>query len=137
MRSLRVAFSFIFIFLSACTSIKSSEEISLVEVEGRNRVVVNYDRGRYNTVKLDNIVIDSGRVYYVESGKYVLSYTEEAFINGYIDFSWKRSKRKSSEDDRKFPTRKAIEIKEDMEINLENHIVQINFSGTVNSGKKF
>ena len=66
MRVWRVVISLFFILLSACTSIRSNEEISLERVEGRKKFVVNYDRGRYNTVKLDNIVIDSGREYYVK-----------------------------------------------------------------------
>ena len=69
MRVWRVVISLFFILLSACTSIRSNEEISLERVEGRKKLVVNYDRGRYNTVKLDNIVIDSGREYYVKEGE--------------------------------------------------------------------
>ena len=137
MRVWRVVISLFFILLSACTSIRSNEEISLERVEGRKKFVVNYDRGRYNTVKLDNIVIDSGREYYVKEGEYTLSYIEEAFINGYVGVSWKGSKGRAGDNDRKIPTRKAIKVLEDMEINLENHTVQINFSGTINSDKKF
>lgn len=137
MRVWRVVISLFFILLSACTSIRSNEEISLERVEGRKKFVVNYDRGRYNTVKLDNIVIDSGREYYVKEGEYTLSYIEEAFINGYAGVSWKGSKGRAGDNDRKIPTRKAIKVLEDMEINLENHTVQINFSGTINSDKKF
>lgn len=137
MRVWRVVISLLFILLSACTSIRSNEEISLERVEGRKKFVVNYDRGRYNTVKLDNIVIDSGREYYVKEGEYTLSYIEEAFINGYVGVSWKGSKGRAGDNDRKIPTRKAIKVLEDMEINLENHTVQINFSGTINSDKKF
>lgn len=137
MRVWRVVISLFFILLSACTSIRSNEEISLERVEGRKKFVVNYDRGRYNTVKLDNIVIDSGREYYVKEGEYTLSYIEEAFINGYVGVSWKGSKGRAGDSDGKIPTRKAIKVLEDMEINLENHTVQINFSGTINSDKKF
>lgn len=137
MRVWRVVISLFFILLSACTSIRSNEEISLERVEGRKKFVVNYDRGRYNTVKLDNIVIDSGREYYVKEGEYTLSYIEEAFINGYVGVSWKGSKGRAGDSDRKIPTRKTIKVLEDMEINLENHTVQINFSGTINSDKKF
>ena len=137
MRVWRVVISLFFILLSACTSIRSNEEISLERVEGRKKFVVNYDRGRYNTVKLDNIVIDSGREYYVKEGEYTLSYIEEAFINGDVGVSWKGSKGRAGDSDRKIPTRKAIKVLEDMEINLENHTVQINFSGTINSDKKF
>lgn len=137
MRVWRVVISLFFILLSACTSIRSNEEISLERVEGRKKLVVNYDRGRYNTVKLDNIVIDSGKEYYVKEGEYTLSYIEEAFINGYVGVSWKGSKGRAGDSDRKIPTRKAIKVLEDMEINLENHTVQINFSGTINSDKKF
>lgn len=134
---IRALFSFILLIFSACTSIKSNENISLIELEGRNKLIVNYDRGRYSSVKIDNIVIDSGRVYYVKSGSYILSYVEEAFINGYISFSWKGSKGKDNEDNRKFPTRRTIEIDKDMEINLENHMIQVEFSGTISSDEKF
>lgn len=137
MREWRVIISLLFIFLSACTSIRSNEEISLERVDGRKKIVINYDRGRYNTVKLDNIVIDSGREYYIKEGKYTLSYIEEAFVNGYIGVSWKGSKGKAGDSDRKIPIRKTIEVSDDTEINLENHDVQINFSGTINSDKKF
>ena len=76
MRVWRVVISLFFILLSACTSIRSNEEISLERVEGRKKFVVNYDRGRYNTVKLDNIGIDSGSEYYVKEGEYTRSYIE-------------------------------------------------------------
>lgn len=137
MRVWRVIISLFFIFLSACSSIRSNEEISLERVDGRKKIVINYDRGRYNIVKLDNIIIDSGREYYVKEGKYTLSYIEEAFINGYVGVSWKGSKGRAGDNDRKIPTRKVIEVLDDVEINLENHTVQINFSGTINSNKKF
>lgn len=137
MRIWRALISLLFILFTACSSIRSSEEISLEKIEGRKRLVVNYDRGRYNSVKLDNIIIDSGREYYVKEGEYTLSYIEEAFINGYVGFSWKGSKGRAGDSDRILPTRKVIEVIDDMEINLENHTVQINFSGTINSSKKF
>lgn len=137
MKVLRVIVSLFLVLLTACSSIRSNEEISLEPVVGRKRLVVNYDSGRYNTVKLDNVVIDSGRVYYVEKGEYLLSYIEEAFITGYIDFSWRGNGEESSNRDRKIPTRKRIEILEDTELNLENHMLQINVSGTINSSKNF
>lgn len=137
MKVLRVIVSLFLVLLTACSSIRSNEEISLEPVVGRKRLVVNYDRGRYNTVKLDNVVIDSGRVYYVEKGEYLLSYIEEAFITGYIDFSWRGNGEESGNRDRKIPTRKRIEILEDTELNLENHMLQINVSGTINSSKNF
>ena len=137
MRIWRVLISLLFILLTSCSSIKSNEEISLEKIEGRKKLVVNYDRGRYSSVKLDNIVIDSGREYYVKEGEYILSYIEEALINGYVGFSWKGSKGKAGDSDRILPTRKSIEIVDDMEINLENHTVQINFSGKIKSNEKF
>lgn len=137
MKIWRMVISIFFILLSACTSIRSSEEISLERLDGRKKIVINYDRGRYSAVKLENIVIDSGREYYVEEGEYTLSYIEEAFVNGYVGLSWKGSKGRAGDSDRKIPTRKVIEVVDDMEINLENHTVQINFSGTINSSKKF
>lgn len=137
MRIWRVLISLLFILFTACSSIRSSEEISLEKIEGRKKLVVNYDRGRYNSVKLDNIIIDSGREYYVKEGEYTLSYVEEALINGYVGFSWKGSKGRAGDSDRILPTRKVVEVVDDMEINLKNHTVQINFSGTVNSSKKF
>lgn len=137
MKIWRMVISIFFILLSACTSIRSSEEISLERLEGRKKIVINYDRGRYSAVKLENIVIDSGREYYVEEGEYTLSYIEEAFVNGYVGLSWKGSKGRAGDSDRKILTRKVIEVVDDMEIDLENHTVQINFSGTVNSSKKF
>ncbi|WP_294704359.1 hypothetical protein [uncultured Fusobacterium sp.] len=138
MKIQRLIISLILVFFTvACTSIKSNENISLEKILGRKQVVINYDSGRYKAVKLDNIIIDSGKIYYIKEGRYVLSYVEEAFINGYIDFSWKGSKGASNNKDRKIPMRKSIDIQDDMEINLENHMIQINFSGTINSSKKF
>lgn len=137
MRIWRVVISLLFILFTACSSIRSSEEISLEKIEGRKKLVVNYDRGRYNSVKLDNIIIDSGREYYVKEGEYTLSYVEEALINGYVGFFWKGSKGRAGDSDRILPTRKVVEVVDDIEINLENHTVQINFSGTINSNKKF
>ena len=138
MKIQRLIISLILVFFTvACTSIKSNENISLEKILGRKQVVINYNSGRYKAVKLDNIIIDSGKIYYIKEGRYVLSYVEEAFINGYIDFSWKGSKGTSNNKDRKIPMRKSIDIQDDMEINLENHMIQINFSGTINSDKKF
>lgn len=138
MKIQRLIISLILVFFTvACTSIKSNENISLEKILGRKQVVINYDSGRYKAVKLDNIIIDSGKIYYIKEGRYVLSYVEEAFINGYIDFSWEGSKGASNNKDRKIPMRKSIDIQDDMEINLENHMIQINFSGTINSSKKF
>ena len=138
MKIQRLIISLILVFFTvACTSIKSNENISLEKILGRKQVVINYDSGRYKAVKLDNIIIDSGKIYYIKEGRYVLSYVEEAFINGYIDFSRKGSKGTSNNKDRKIPMRKSIDIQDDMEINLENHMIQINFSGTINSSKKF
>ncbi|WP_300343227.1 hypothetical protein [Fusobacterium sp.] len=126
---------FLLMILVACKSIKSNEEISLTRIEGRNRLVVNYDKNRYQVVKLDDIVIDSGREYYVKSKKYLLSYKETSFITGYLGVSEKEDRRGSR--DIVMPTRKIVEITEDMEINLKNHNVQLNFSGKINSGEKF
>ena len=137
MKIWRVIISVLFILLTACTSIKSNENISLDKIAGRKKVVISYDRGRYNSVKLDNIVIDSGREYYVKEGAYTLSYIEETFLNGYIDLSWQGSRGRAGDSNRKIPTNKVVEIQEDTEINLENHTVQINFSGSINSNKKF
>lgn len=138
MKIQRLIISLILVFFTvACTSIKSNENISLEKILGRKQVVINYNSGRYKAVKLDNTIIDSGKIYYIKEGRYVLSYVEEAFINGYIDFSWKGSKGTSNNKDRKIPMRKSIDIQDDMEINLENHMIQINFSGTINSSKKF
>lgn len=137
MKIWRVIISVLFILLTACTSIRSNENISLDEIAGRKKVVINYDKGRYNSVKLDNIVIDSGREYYVKEGVYTLSYIEETFLNGYIDLSWQGSKGKAGNSSRKIPSKKTVQIKDDTEINLENHMVHINFSGSINSDRNF
>lgn len=137
MRIVRLIISIFLISIIGCTSIRSSEEISLEKTENSKLVKINYDNNRYNSVKLDNIIIDSGRNYYIQEGKYVLSYIEETTLNGYVGFSWRKSKEGSSDKDRKIPIRKVVNIKEDMEINLENHSVQINFLGIINSNKKF
>lgn len=137
MKIWRVIISVLFILLTACTSIRSNENISLDKIAGRKKVVINYDKGRYNSIKLDNIVIDSGREYYVKEGTYTLSYIEETFLTGYIDLSWQGSKGKAGNSSRKIPTKKIVQIKDDTEINLENHMVHINFSGSINSDRKF
>ena len=106
-------------------------------MRARKKVVINYDKARYSAVKLDNIVIDSGHEYYVKEGDYTLSYIEDALINGYVSLSWKDKGGRAGDPERKIPTRKALKIENDTEITLENHTVQINFSGGINSNEKF
>lgn len=127
---------FVFLMLG-CSSIKSNEEISLTEIAGRNKVIINYDRNRYALVKLDNIVIDSGRPYYIKSGEYLLSYEEEAVVSGFVDFSWQGSKGGAGSSNRRNMTRENLEIDKDMVIDLKNHLFQLDVSGNINSSKKF
>ena len=42
MKIWRVIISVLFILLTACTSIKSNENISLDKIAGRKKVVINY-----------------------------------------------------------------------------------------------
>lgn len=137
MKIVRLIISIILLFITSCSSIRSSEEISLKKTENSKILRINYDKRRYSSVKLDNIVIDSGQTYYIQKGKYILSYSEEGIINGYVGVSWKGSKKGSSNRERRVIKKKVIEIIEDMEINLKNHDIQVNFSGTINSSKKF
>lgn len=135
MKVMKIIFSFFLIFLCSCSSIRYNENISLQKIEGRKKVVVNYDSSRYRVVKLDSIIIDSGKTYYVKEGRYLLSYTEDTFISGYFGYSHKD--RNDSLSDRKYISRKSLSIVDDMEINLKNHNVQINVIGKFNSDNKF
>lgn len=132
MKIVRLITSLILIFsFYSCSSIKSNDEISLIKKADTHKLIITYDTRQYEIVKLDNIVIDSGVEYYVKSGNYILSYLEKTFFTGEINMSWSKNNKKIS-NNRKNMTRKNIKIDKDMQIELQNHSVNINVLGSFN-----
>lgn len=132
------------IILSGCSSIKSSEEVSLVKSEGRKELIVNYNRNQVRSVKIKNIILDPGVPYYLEPGEYRMSYQETPMINGIFDFNY-RSGRRDDRDhgsgrshlDRPITTSKIIDLQEDTVIEIESKTFGISTGIRVNSKKTF
>lgn len=128
------------ILLTGCTSIKSSEEVSLVKSEGRKQLIVNYNRNQVRSVKIKNIILDSGVPYYLEPGEYRMTYQETPLISGTFDFSYRdRDDRDSgrSFSERPIFNSKIINLQEDTVITLEGKTFGISGGVKINSKKTY
>lgn len=132
------------IVLSGCTSIRSSEEVSLTKSEGRKELIVNYNRNQVRSVKIKNIILDPGVPYYLEPGQYRMTYQETPMINGIFDFNYRSSRRDDREYgggrshlDRPITTTKMIDLQEDTVIEIEGKTFGISTGVRINSKKTF
>lgn len=128
------------ILLTGCTSIKSSEEVSLVKSEGRKQLIVNYNRNQVRSVKIKNIILDSGVPYYLEPGEYRMTYQETPLISGTFEFNYRdRDDRDSgrSFSERPIFNSKIINLQEDTVITLEGKTFGIDGEIRVNSKKTY
>lgn len=130
----------IIILLTSCTSIKSSKEVSLTKAEGRKQLIVNYNRNQVRSVRIKNVVLDSGVPYYLEPGEYRMTYQETPIISGAFDFSYRdRDDRDSGRDfsERPMLNSKIINLQEDMIIDIEGKTFGISGGVKINSKKTY
>lgn len=130
----------IIILLTSCTSIKSSKEVSLTKSEGRKQLIVNYNRNQVRSVRIKNVVLDSGVPYYLEPGEYRMTYQETPIISGAFDFSYRdRDDRDSGRDfsERPMLNSKIINLQEDMIIDIEGKTFGISGGVKINSKKTY
>lgn len=131
----------IFIVLfSSCVSIKSSKDVSLTKIEGRKQLVVNYNRNQVRSVRIKNVILDSGVPYYLEPGEYRMTYQETPIISGIMDFSYRdRDDRDSgrSFSERAMTTSKIINLQDDTVIDIEGKNFGISGSIKINSKKNY
>ncbi|MDO4588498.1 MAG: hypothetical protein Q4B33_01450 [Fusobacterium sp.] len=131
----------IFIVLfSSCASIKSSKDVSLTKIEGRKQLVVNYNRNQVRSVRIKNVILDSGVPYYLEPGEYRMTYQETPIISGIMDFSYRdRDDRNSgrSFSERAMTTSKIINLQDDTVIDIEGKNFGISGSIKINSKKNY
>ena len=130
----------IIILLTSCASIKSSKEVSLTKSEGRKQLIVNYNRNQVRSVRIKNVILDSGVPYYLESGEYRMTYQETPMISGVFDFSYRdRDDRDSgrSFSERPMLNSKIINLQEDTVIDLEGKNFGISGGVKINSKKTY
>lgn len=128
------------ILLTSCASIKSSKEVSLMKSEGRKQLIVNYNRNEVRSVRIKNVVLDSGVPYYLEPGEYRMTYQETPIITGTFDFSYRdRDDRDSgrSFSERPILNSKIINLQDDMIIDLEGKTFGISGGMKINSKKTY
>lgn len=130
----------IIILLTSCASIKSSKEVSLTKSEGRKQLIVNYNRNQVRSVRIKNVILDSGVPYYLEPGEYRMTYQETPMISGVFDFSYRDrddidSRRSFSE--RPMLNSKIINLQEDTVIDLEGKTFGISGGVKINSKKTY
>lgn len=130
------------ILLTGCVSIKSSKEVSLIKSEGRKQLIVNYNRNQVRSVKIKNIILDSGVPYYLEPGEYRMTYQETPVISG--TFEYHHRGRDDRDSGRSFSERpmaitnfKIINLQEDTVIDLEGKSFGISGGIKVNSEKNY
>ena len=130
----------IIILLTSCASIKSSKEVSLTKSEGRKQLIVNYNRNQVRSVRIKNVILDSGVLYYLEPGEYRMTYQETPMISGAFDFSYRdRDDRDSGRSFSKRPmlNSKIINLQEDTVIDLEGKTFGISGGVKINSKKTY
>lgn len=130
----------ILILLTSCASIKSSKEVSLIKLEGRKQLIVNYNRNQVRSVRIKNVILDSGVPYYLEPGEYRMTYQETPMISGAFDFSYRdRDDRDSgrSFSERPMLNSKIINLQEDTVIDLEGKNFGISGGVRINSKKTY
>lgn len=130
----------IIILLTSCASIKSSKEVSLTKSEGRKQLIVNYNRNQVRSVRIKNVILDSGVPYYLEPGKYRMTYQETPMISGAFDFSYRdRDDRDSgrSFSERPMLNSQIINLQEDTVIDLEGKNFGISGGVKINSKKTY
>lgn len=128
------------LLFSSCASIKSSKDVSLSKIEGRKQLIVNYNRNQVRSVKIKNVILDSGVPYYLEPGEYRMTYQETPIISGIMDFNYgDRDDRKSgrSFSERPMVTTKIINLQEDLIINIDGKTFGISGSARFDSKKNY
>lgn len=130
----------IIILLTSCASIKSSKEVSLTKSEGRKQFIVNYNRNQVRSVRIKNVILDSGVPYYLEPGEYRMTYQETPMISGAFDFSYRdrddRDSRRSFSE-RPMLNSKIINLQEDTVIDLEGKTFGISGGVKINRKKTY
>lgn len=127
----------ILILLTGCASIKSSKEVSLIKSEGRKQLIVNYNRNQVRSVRIKNVILDSGVPYYLEPGEYRMTYQETPMISGAFDFSYRDRDSGRSFSERPMLNSKIINLQEDTVIDLEGKTFGISGGVKINSKKTY
>ncbi len=122
--------------LMGCTAAAPREDsrISSEYVEGYHRVVFTPLKG-VNNVRLEGVSIDSGEVYYIQEGKYNLTYVYQPAFSFKMEASYKREDRNGGDSDTTSMTRvrEVIEIDQDKVIEIEGKSVEIDIRGEAGS----
>lgn len=116
------------------TAPREDSRISQEYVKGYHRVVFNTLKG-VSRVRLEEVSITSGELYYIQKGEYTLSYVYQPTFSFKMEASYKREDRNGGDSDTTSMTRvrEVIEIDQDRVIEIEGKSVEIDFRGEAGS----
>jgi len=109
-----------------CTSTKEKDIFTERLTENKKQLIVNYDKKNISNVKIGGRRLESGVPYYLDEGKYFISYTNNVIISGTIGISrgGRMRNRDSSHED-------AIHVVLDRDkvVDIKGHRYEINVVG--------
>lgn len=129
-RKIKIYFLMLFIF-TACTKTQIVEDFRIVtsHKKGYNRFVVNYG-DRLEDVKLQGVPVESGKTYYVQPGRYVLTYEYIPRIS--FNFTVNYDKKPGNDRDTRYmdrPQEEFVSIYEDTEMSLDEKNMEVIIQG--------
>ncbi|MGF6905546.1 hypothetical protein [Fusobacterium sp. PH5-44] len=114
----------------SCSSV-SEKNISTVRTNNSKRqLIVNYNSANISDVRIGGKRIESGVPYYLDQGKYFISYTNKVIISGTIGYN--RNGRMRNSDTNNEDAIHVI-LDKDKTVDIEGHRYEIN----VTAGKSF
>ena len=133
---------FIYMFLLILVScspleVREDSRISTEYIEDYHKVT--FDRGpRVTNVRLEGVIIDTDKKYYIEEGEYLLTYEYNPKFTFGMEISYKKDDRDGGDGGSNKTTgpsreRRTIIIIEDKIIKLEGKTVELNFMGEAGS----
>ena len=114
----------------SCSSVSEKDVSTVRTSSAKKQLIVNYNSSNISNVRIGGIRIESGVPYYLDQGKYFISYTNNVILSGTIGYNRNgrmRNNDASNED--------AIYIilDKDKTVDIEGHKYEIN----ITAGKSF
>lgn len=127
------------LMLVSCSPLEVREDSRISTEYTKNYHKVTFDRGpRVSNVRLEGIVIDTDKDYYIKEGEYLLTYDYNPRFTFGMEVSYKKDDRDGGDGGSNKTTgpsreKETISIIENKIIKLEGKNVELNFTGEAGS----